>query len=833
MLDSLFCPPFGASFRASSPFIRGLLGAALVFWGGACTENNLETVPPDIQVDPGVIAFGTVTMGVHLEAPLNIRNVGSGTLKVDSVVMKHLDRPAFAVSPYAGDLYSEDTTSVVVTFDPSELGPQENVVVITSDDPDEPVVEVPISAADVVPEPVPGIEVDPASLSWGALAPGAQEPRVVTIRSVGTGPLTLSDVHLSTGTSLDFSLTADPSPNVLEPGEEVTATVVYAPTDDVDDSGSLLIDNDDPDSPQVEVPLDGSRDTLPDIHVDPTTLDFGSMALDATATLYADISNLGSADLNLGGLTLTGSSGFSLANDPSGSVLVPGDVTQLGVTLLVNATGAHTGVITIPSDDPDENPVYINLVGLYDAVPEIEVDPLVVDFGNLPEGTVISEGVQVRNVGGDDLTVSDLSLSGSADFSFSASGIPGILPPGGAVTVTVTYHVSDLVADAGLLTLLSDDGDEPVVDVALFGAAELHPDIEVDPPSLSFGTVPLGTSATLSATIRNVGDADLDLISLVRSGSMFDLSLNPEGELLIPGDSTQMQVTYTPSTEASHSGSITITSNDPDESPLVVPLNGAGEELNDPPIADAGDDLSEYPLDTVTLDGSGSYDPNGDYPLTYAWSLVIRPSGSTTALTSASSVSPSLYLDLAGTYVVGLVVTDSTGASSSMDQMTITVAPWQDFHVQLVWDADNIDLDLHVLKTGSSLYDSPNDCDYCNVNPNWGGAGTDDDPSLDIDNIKGYGPENINIIAPASGDYTLAVVYYGEWYSGTTHSVCSGACASTNATIRLYLNGILVYSDTRTMNDDKQVWTVGDVDWPTGIVTPIDSIGSTSRTGCY
>jgi hypothetical protein len=86
---------------------------------------------------------------------------------------------------------------------------------------------------------------------------------------------------------------------------------------------------------------------------------------------------------------------------------------------------------------------------------------------------------------------------------------------------------------------------------------------------------------------------------------------------------------------------------DPDVCPVI----------NHPPTARAGSDQAAPVGTTVQLDGSTSSDPDGDL-LTYQWTLVAKPAGSTATLTKPTSVSPSLKLDEAGSYTVRLVVHD-------------------------------------------------------------------------------------------------------------------------------------------------------------------------------
>jgi mono/diheme cytochrome c family protein len=103
---------------------------------------------------------------------------------------------------------------------------------------------------------------------------------------------------------------------------------------------------------------------------------------------------------------------------------------------------------------------------------------------------------------------------------------------------------------------------------------------------------------------------------------------------------------------------------------MVVALTMAGCAGNDSPTADAGPNQTVAVGDTVRLDGSGSSDPDGDI-LIYQWSFVSRPAGSTAALSNTTNVNPTFVADVAGDYMVQLIVNDGTD-DSAPDTVTIT-----------------------------------------------------------------------------------------------------------------------------------------------------------------
>ena len=90
---------------------------------------------------------------------------------------------------------------------------------------------------------------------------------------------------------------------------------------------------------------------------------------------------------------------------------------------------------------------------------------------------------------------------------------------------------------------------------------------------------------------------------------------------------------------------------------------------NTPPIANAGPNQTVSVGSLVTLDGSGSSDPdNGPAPLSFTWTQVDGPA---VTLTGADTATPTFTPTVAGTYTFSLVVNDGE-ADSAPDSVTIT-----------------------------------------------------------------------------------------------------------------------------------------------------------------
>ena len=166
-------------------------------------------------------------------------------------------------------------------------------------------------------------------------------------------------------------------------------------------------------------------------------------------------------------------------------------------------------------------------------------------------------------------------------------------------------------------------------------------------------TIAQGTRVAFDASGSSDPDGDTLSFAWALSG--------PDGASIVEGDDATFDYTF----DAVGSYVIELEVSDGElEATGRVTVDVELVAQNRAPIADAGSDASGTSGDTLTLDGSGSSDPDGD-ALTFAWLIADAPAGSTAALSDAGAPSPTLTPDLVGAYTVTLTVDDGNGGVDS------------------------------------------------------------------------------------------------------------------------------------------------------------------------
>lgn len=453
-------------------------------------------------------------------------------------------------------------------------------------------------------------------------------------------------------------------------------------------------------------------------------------------------------------------------------------------------------------DDPVVNKVW----------PIGAVSPEVVDFGEVVVDYSSTQTFEILNTGLSTLELGEATWDDPYG-AFAVPELPATIAADESATLTAAFAPPDFTDYAATLTIPvnTEDAEPLVVTFTGRGVDAPTPDIDSDVMSLDFGAVAAGSSSAKWVVLSNVGDGQLDVSSYEQHDSGAFQVVADSSFSLAGGDSTNIIITYAPTTDTGDHGSITFHSNDPDEPDYTVLLIGNGGGDYEYPVAVIDGPATAEPRDTLTLDGTGSYDPAGG-PLTYQWTLLDVPEGSGSLLSDPQTLDTVLLpLDIAGTYRVALQVANDAGVLSAPAIYSVTAIPQELLHVELSWNTGGADVDLHLLTSDGVIFQNPYDCNYCNQTPNWGASGNGDDPSLDIDDYSGYGPENINIDEPADDTYYVKVHYFAE-----------NGDDATVATVRIYTYGALVGEFSQVMELDD-VWDVAEVRWPDGVAIEQDT----------
>jgi len=274
-------------------------------------------------------------------------------------------------------------------------------------------------------------------------------------------------------------------------------------------------------------------------------------------------------------------------------------------------------------------------------------------------GTVsgLTGSVTLQNNGGDDLIVNT-----NGNFTFATS-----IAFGSTYEVTITSQPNGQecsvgngigIVDADVTTVVVQCNSAPVADaganqnvftgdsVKLDGTASFDPDN--DPITFEWSFVGMPASSAL---------IDSDIVNR-----------------------TSPMANFTPDVDGTYELLLVVTDDKTLSGETTVLITATTQNV--PPNAATGGDQSVETGSFVTLNGSGSNDPdNGPLPLTYNWSFDSVPAGS--ALSNADMVDGTMQIagfapDVDGEYVVRLDVfdgADSATASATITASTINVPP--------------------------------------------------------------------------------------------------------------------------------------------------------------
>jgi hypothetical protein len=246
----------------------------------------------------------------------------------------------------------------------------------------------------------------------------------------------------------------------------------------------------------------------------PTDIDFGNVPVGSSTVLTNQllIQNAGSNTANL----VSGSFGGANPGDFTlltalPSLLKAGEGVSVSLSFAPSATGPRSATVTVNTTDPSGTAFVSTLQGVGAQYAVCPVPPAL-DFGNVQVlGTPATTSVQLNNCGFSPATVTFAlpTLEGLNVRDYTLSGPVGstVIPPGGGITLTVSFSPAGVGGSAADFRFTACDAcPGQFVDLSGVGT---DCQIKFTPDPVSFASGP-----TQQVTVTNVGQAECDIESL-------------------------------------------------------------------------------------------------------------------------------------------------------------------------------------------------------------------------------------------------------------------------------------------------------------------------------
>lgn len=288
-------------------------------------------------------------------------------------------------------------------------------------------------------------------------------------------------------------------------------------------------------------------------------------------------------------LSATASSGLPVRFGVSGPATLSGsEVTRTGLGVIeVMALQAGDGVWKVAQ------PAVLT-TGPQLVVEQPSGTPLMSSISTINAGNLLigqssaAFTVTLRSAGGETLSGLSVTKDGThaAEFSISSLGAAS-LAPGTSTTFTVTFTPTGMGDRTATLHIASNDANDNPFDIALTGFGQTAEIAVADfsgnnlndgTATIGFGTVVVTGGQPRNFTISNQGNINLTGVSVAIDGTHANqfVLLTPPASTVVPSGTTLFTVRFVPTSAGAKTAALHITSNDANENPFDISLNGTG-----------------------------------------------------------------------------------------------------------------------------------------------------------------------------------------------------------------------------------------------------------------
>lgn len=356
-------------------------------------EVDMAPAEPDITLEPRTLVMLADPGASSEPVTLTIGNAGSAPLTVRRITLDAPDGPfAFVAGPpQDAAIAPGETLTVQVTYTPVDDMPASSGLTITSDDPDESPLTVPLSGR--IRESC--IRAMPTSLNLGEVEVGSQSVRFqVRVINCGDGAVGVGDIELTGDEGFDVSVDQGAANAPLASGSNLGLSVAYLNSvlgDGEVASAVLEIGTDLPSGPvRVNLTARGGGGPRCAVEMTPEMIDYETLRVGQTREIELTVRNTGNQDCELRSLTVEPTdgpeeNGFPVVTGLDGEIIAAGSESVITVAyapVVPNPLGDRAE-LRLSYHDPvlDQNRREITLLRGVGAEAQIGPNPATVEFG--------------------------------------------------------------------------------------------------------------------------------------------------------------------------------------------------------------------------------------------------------------------------------------------------------------------------------------------------------------------------------------------------------------------------------------------------------------------
>lgn len=481
----------------------------------------------------------------------------------------------------------------------------------------------------------PAASVSPSSLAFAATVVGAASAnQAVTVANTGTTALSIASIATSGANAADFGVVAGgtcAAGSSVAAGGNCSVLLRFQPTAAGTRTATLTIAHN-ATGGSSSVALSGTATVAPQptISVSSNATTFASTALGTTSPVQSiTVGNVGGANLTFTGFVVSGAQAAEFARPAgaaggtcaTGTALAPNATCTVGLAFSPSALGTRSATLTIGSDAANGSPaITLSGTGAPAPAPIAQLSPATQAFGDQTIGTTSpARRVTLANTGTASMSISGISIAGSAAFAIAANGCGTTLAAGASCAIDVAFTPAQAGAASATLQAADSAAGSPHA-VSLGGNGVAGP---VGSPTLAptapvdYGDVQLGQrSAPRPFALGNSGAASYTISTIAITGAdassfAIDAGGCAAGQAIAPAASCAVSVSFVPAAIGAKTARLEITVSN--GSQLSVDLRGTGLAVAAPSI-DTGAGMLDFgvqPLNgtatqTLTVTNSGT-----------------------------------------------------------------------------------------------------------------------------------------------------------------------------------------------------------------------------------